>query len=337
MECLLWCLPCIPQQPRLTINSARFTILKLLGEGGYSYVYQVQAGNGAIYALKKMRCPVGGDTVRLAMQEVHNYKEFRSPYVVRLVDSSVVQEEDGSKTVYVLLPFFESSLQDVINANVVNGQRMSEEEALRIFIGLCRGVQTMHRHAAATAAVPDVDSDGGNESDALLSELNMDNATELQNTVAYAHWDIKPANVMLSRDGLPVLCDLGSCCVARTVPQSRAACLRVQELAAEHCTLPYRAPELLDVRTGAAIDERVDVWSLGCTLYAALYGSSPFEREEALSGGSVSLAILAGQYSFPEGLYSQRMEDLVRMCLVVSAAERPTVEDVLARALSLQR
>jgi serine/threonine protein kinase len=33
-----------------------------------------------------------------------------------------------------------------------------------------------------------------------------------------------------------------------------------------HCTATYRAPELFDVGAYAAIDGRVDVWSLGCTL-----------------------------------------------------------------------
>ena len=31
-----------------------------------------------------------------------------------------------------------------------------------------------------------------------------------------------------------------------------------------------------------ALDERVDVWSLGCLLYFLCYGVSPFERVSAL-------------------------------------------------------
>ena len=33
-----------------------------------------------------------------------------------------------------------------------------------------------------------------------------------------------------------------------------------------HCTAPYKAPELFDVPSQCTIDERVDVWSLGCLL-----------------------------------------------------------------------
>lgn len=338
MSLLAWCLPCIATQPKLSINRAQFTVLKLLGEGGFSYVYEVQASNGAIYALKKIRCPFGAESVKKAMTEVHNYQEFHSPYIVRAIDSSVVQEEDGSKTVYILLPYFEGSLQDMINSSVIDGTQIDEAEAVRIFIGLCRGVQAMHRHSSSHEG-PLVETDDASERDALLAqELDLETdyeATELQEHVAYAHKDIKPANVMLSKDGMPVLCDLGSCSKARIEAKTRSSAVAIQELAAEHCTLPYRAPELLDVQTGTVIDEKIDVWSLGCTLYALLYGSSPFEREESLNGASINMAIANGTYSFPEE-YSDAIKGLIKMCLVVDPQERPNVEQVLARALELR-
>lgn len=33
-----------------------------------------------------------------------------------------------------------------------------------------------------------------------------------------------------------------------------------KDLAAEQSTMPYRAPELFDVKTGTTIDEKVDIW-----------------------------------------------------------------------------
>ncbi|CAM9013403.1 unnamed protein product [Wickerhamomyces anomalus] len=367
MSFLLSCLPCFSSQPELRINKVKFKILKLLGEGGFSYVYLVEASNGGTYALKKIRCPFGAESVKIAMTEVENYREFHSPYIIRAIDSSIVQEEDGSKTVYILLPNFESSLQDIINKNVINDTRIEEAEAIRIFIGMCRGLQSMHRHHISQnnrQAIEDMnlnlstderenllngeDSEVESEVDTLPEligtsngpddEEETENATELTQTIAYAHRDIKPGNVMLSKDGIPVLCDLGSCAKARVKAKTRSAAVAIQELAAEHCTLPYRAPELLDVKTGAKIDEKIDIWSLGCTLYALLYGCSPFEYEESENGASITLAISNGKYDFPKknDIYSDEVKDLIKLCIVVDPAQRPAIEQVLSRALEVQ-
>ena len=71
-----------------------------------------------------------------------------------------------------------------------------------------------------------------------------------------------------------------------------------KDIAAERCTLPYRAPEFFELATGTELDERVDIWSLGCTLYTIAYGVSPFERAAGMAG-SVPLAITNGKFSFP--------------------------------------
>lgn len=36
-----------------------------------------------------------------------------------------------------------------------------------------------------------------------------------------------------------------------------------QDIAAEHSTMAYRAPELFDVKTGNTLDEKVDIWVRG--------------------------------------------------------------------------
>lgn len=36
--------------------------------------------------------------------------------------------------------------------------------------------------------------------------------------------------------------------------------ITMQDLAAERCTMPYRAPELFTVKLHSIVDEKVDIW-----------------------------------------------------------------------------
>ena len=76
------------------------------------------------------------------------------------------------------------------------------------------------------------------------------------------HGDVKPANVMFTSDGEPLLSDFG---VARTLGQMTSD--------QASGTAEYVAPELLE---GAQPDPRADVYSLGIVCYQALAGAPPY-------------------------------------------------------------
>jgi serine/threonine kinase 16 len=115
--------------------------------------------------------------------------------------------------------------------------------------------------------------------------------------------------------------------------------------------MPYRAPELFDVKTGSVIDTKVDIWSLGCTMYACLIGKSPFEARSEETGGSLSICVLGGDWRWPgdgnvakgkakasgpagqakEVLWpSEAVREVVARCLAVEPAERPDVDELMA-------
>lgn len=99
--------------------------------------------------------------------------------------------------------------------------------------------------------------------------------------------------------------------------------------------MPYRAPELFDVKTGEALTEAVDIWSLGCVLYCLAYGHSPFETTDTVEqGGSMALAVMNGSWKFPtqdKTGHSDELKSLIKEMLVLDPKSRPTIEQVLKR------
>lgn len=126
--------------------------------------------------------------------------------------------------------------------------------------------------------------------------------------------------------------DLGSVTVARLDVTSRQQALIVEEEAASKTSAAYRAPELTNTPHPTRIDERVDIWGLGCTLYALAFGRSPFESPRE---GVLRLAILNGRYSLPSDrrsrdcTFSTGFEKLIESMLQVDHSNRPFAQEVI--------
>ncbi|GAA5876027.1 hypothetical protein JCM8547_003534 [Rhodosporidiobolus lusitaniae] len=417
---------CCKTDATLKLNGRSFKMVKLLGEGGFSFVYLAQdQASGRLFALKKIRCPLGSESVKAALKEVEAYKRFRHPNIIRCLDSTVVQDPDGEgKVIYLFLPYYKNgTVQNIIEQNALTGSPFPEHQMLSLFLGTCHAVRAMHQHKPSSSSSsgpsgskrrspPKMTSNGGasgsyppasvsgpsageteddsddeeddeagglrsgGEGQALIGGIESakaqleesegegvpgfgeeDGATVLGKLgdgkrstggrleegraeeggiVPWAHRDIKPANIMLSDASppLPILMDFGSALPARIdIPDRRVALLQ-QDLAAEHCSMPFRAPELFDVKTGTTLTEAVDIWSLGCTLFAMAYGTSPFETaQQSEHGGSIAMAALGGKYSFPDGesgRYSEGFREIVRRCVKVKVEERATIDEVIS-------
>ncbi|KAJ3900212.1 Pkinase-domain-containing protein [Lentinula edodes] len=444
------CVMC-QQEAKVKINGRTFKIIKVLGEGGFSFVYLAQdEGSGRQFALKKIRCPTGNDGVKEAMREVEAYRRFRHPNIIRILDSAVVQDEDGEgKVVYLFLPLYQrGNIQDLINAHLINHSHFSEREMIKLFKGTCEAVRAMHEWRPAKGAKkgnttnearsnahqngsssnqgqgrsngnapqvqsnnsqsraqtnaggddedddhrfpePEGDAEGGysygpssrgtgkpsrsgsgsvplinrdrGEEEGLMGSQADDRggealfdgdedvagidgeggAGERGEIVPYAHRDIKPGNVMISDEGRPILMDFGSAMRARIKIENRSMALYQQDIAAEQSTMAYRAPELFDVKTGTMLDEKVDIWSLGCLLFAMAYSHSPFENTQTTEqGGSIAMAVLNAQYKHPrgsEGRYSNGLKEMIDSMLKVDPEERPGIGEVLGMCDSVER
>lgn len=182
--------------------------------------------------------------------------------------------------VLAVFPFFpRGTLHDELERRRLAQSPLPQASVISIFSTICQAVQELH-----TAQPP------------------------------LAHRDIKPHNVLLdNKDLRPVLMDLGSASQARLTIGSMKEAQYLQDTASERCSMTYRPPELFQVSSNCQIDERTDVWSLGCLLYALMFYESPFDCVYE-RGDSVALAVQSGRITFPSNhCYSPSMLELVIM------------------------
>jgi serine/threonine-protein kinase len=112
--------------------------------------------------------------------------------------------------------------------------------------------------------------------------LMPERATEIGASVARAlasaheagmvHRDIKPGNIMLTRDGEVKVMDFG---IARTSTGDT-----LTQTAAVLGTASYLSPEQAQ---GITVDARSDIYSLGCVLYEMLAGRAPFTGDSPVA------------------------------------------------------
>jgi eukaryotic-like serine/threonine-protein kinase len=115
-------------------------------------------------------------------------------------------------------------------------------------------------------------------------QLRVDEALEIARKVADAldyaheqgvvHRDVKPANILLSGRGEPLVADFG---IARAVSQAGGG--RLTETGLSLGTPHYMSPE--QATGDQEVDPRSDVYALGCVLYEMLAGEPPFAARTA--------------------------------------------------------
>jgi formylglycine-generating enzyme required for sulfatase activity/dienelactone hydrolase len=116
-------------------------------------------------------------------------------------------------------------------------------------------------------------------------------AREAAEALGYAHEhgvihrDVKPENIMLTRDGNTLVADFG---IARAVGGDGAEQLTATGMSIG--TPAYMSPE--QAAGASELDGRTDIYSLGCVLYEMLAGAPPFS-------GTTPQSVIAKRFSEP--------------------------------------
>jgi serine/threonine protein kinase len=137
------------------------------------------------------------------------------------------------------------------------------------------------------------------------------------------HRDVKPANLGITAKGVLKVTDFG-------IAKSPGSGPNLTDTGTIVGTVNYIAPEQA---RGEVLDQRADVYALGCTLYCLLTGKPPFQSGSLVK---VMAAHISAPVPDPRALVpgiDVELAALVQKCMRKARDQRPTL-DALALALT---
>lgn len=274
---------------QLAVGSHDVTVGQFLLEGGFSLIYKVtmdpKEDDTEIGCLKQVIVPDkhGLNTLRKEVDVMKTLAGAR--LIVTYYDSHAERLENGTYQVLVLMELCPNkSLLDYMNAHI--REKLSEKAILKIMKDISLGIYEMHK-------------------------LNM------------VHRDIKIENVLIDAHHHFKLCDFGSVSPPIGPPKDQQEFQALGHDILYHTTAQYRAPEMIDLYRGLPIDEKSDIWALGCFLYKLCYYITPFETNG-------EIAILHASFQFPPApVYSGDLKNLIIIMLQESPLYRPNIVQII--------
>ena len=223
------------------VGFRKYVIGELLGKGAYGEVYiarEVSELGEWPVAIKVLRDETFKDPVqvektkeegKLVRKYLNGHQNIVSTYFVDIFSGSP----------YIVMEYIDGITLELFNIAHKNSGR---KIPVYIMGGIIKELCTALTHAW------EVEKEDG-------TPLNM------------VHRDIKPGNIMLSKDGVPKLTDFG------IATEGRASSQRDKTITG---TPNYMSPEQAK---GLFIDDRSDIFSLGLIFYSLLFGDSPYRTD----------------------------------------------------------
>ncbi|KAE9592698.1 putative protein kinase NAK family [Lupinus albus] len=272
----------------IDVGNLKIIVQKAIAEGGFSCVYLVRDAvhMSKLYALKNIICN-DEESLGLVKKEISVMKSLKGhPNVVTLYAHAII-DMGRTKEAFLVMEFCEKSLFNVLESR--GAAYFDEKHVFAIFRDACNAVFSMHCQSPPVA-----------------------------------HRDLKAENLLIGSDGLWKLCDFGS------TSTNHKRFEKLEEMGIEednirkHTTPAYRAPEMWDLYLREIINEKVDIWALGCLLFRICYFKSAFDGESKLQ-------VLNGNYRIPDlPKYTSSVTDLIRDMLQARPDDRPDITQASA-------
>ncbi|XP_022770067.1 AP2-associated protein kinase 1-like isoform X2 [Durio zibethinus] len=273
----------------LDVANLKLHVRNAIAEGGFSCVYLAKDALHASkhYALKHIICN-DQESLDLVVKEISVMKSLQGhPNVVTLYAHTIL-DLGRTKEALLVMEFCDKSLVNVLEAR--GAAYFEEKQVLTIFRDVCNAVFAMHCQSPPIA-----------------------------------HRDLKAENLLLGSDGSWKLCDFGSTSTNHKHFEKPEEMGIEEDNIRKHTTPAYRAPEMWDLFRRDLINEKVDIWALGCLLFRICYFKNAFDGESKLQ-------ILNGNYRIPDlPKYSSSVKDLIKDLLHASPVDRPDITQVWFR------
>lgn len=299
-----------PPGTPLTVGSHSIEIIKYISQGGFALVYTctiTPAFKGSnIACLKRVVVPNKWQ-LTLLRQEVDAMRRLRgNKHVVSYIDSHASRLATNKEyEVFLLMEYCENNgLIDLMNTRLVH--KLTESEILTIMYEVTIGVAMCHH---------------------LSPPL--------------IHRDIKIENVLIDSAGTFKLCDFGSAVKYIPPPATPQQLQEVKDDIMQNTTPQYRAPEMICLTKGFAIDDKSDIWALGCFLYKLCYYTTPFELPEHQSLQDMEKLILHASSNLrfkdqPGLIFSPRLKNMIKCCLREDPRRRPNAVQLLGEIAAMR-
>ncbi|KAH6778376.1 Protein kinase superfamily protein [Perilla frutescens var. frutescens] len=270
----------------IDIGNFKVQVRNAIAEGGFSCVYLARdvVQGSKQYALKHIICN-DEESQELVTKEISVMKTLKGHPNVVTLHAHAIFDMGRTKEALLLMEYCEKSLVNVLESR--GAGYFEEKQALTIFRDICNAVFAMHCQ-----------------------------------TPPIAHRDLKAENLLLGPDGMWKLCDFGSTSTNHKRFDKPEEMGIEEDNIRKHTTPAYRAPEMWDLFRRELINEKVDIWALGCLLFRICYLKLAFDGESKLQ-------ILNGNYRIPDlPKYNTLLTDLIRDMLQSSPDDRPDITQV---------